>query len=236
MRRQLIHRDDVPQIKPRSNGHDAGFVSDEKLTERRRKILGPNGGNIGPGSHKRDEYVEDIARQAGEVFSQDIYDWLYERVESYQPKTTTNPAYNPTIHPRMVFQLRLLGAGMPLIANALNVTEDTIKAWIEKYPHFGVAYHRGAELADARVAESLYHRAVGYSHAAVKHFCTNGIVTEVRYTRHFPPDPHCGTFWLTNRRRDAWKNRQATELSGANGEPLIPPQLVINPVKPNGAA
>jgi hypothetical protein len=138
-------------------------------------------------------------------------------------------------YPEMCFQLRLLGSTRIELANAFGVTEQAIQNWIEQHQEFADAFWCGGDLADARVAESMFHRANGYSHAAVKiTIDRDGNVIKVPYTRHYPADPAAGQYWLNNRQRAKWRTRINQELTGADGNALVPPQLVINAVKPEG--
>jgi hypothetical protein len=65
------------------------------------------------------------------------------------------------------------------------------------------------------VANSLYARATGYEHKAVKIFLRekDEKAVIVPYTEHYAPDTNAIRLWLTNRRRDQWKERQQVEVS-----------------------
>jgi hypothetical protein len=151
-------------------------------------------------------------------------------------KLTTNTSYRDYFPP-MVYQLRLMGASNRSIANACDVSEKDVWDWTysdRPIPEFAEAMKLGGELADARVAMSQYHRAIGYSHPDTKIVVAGGNVVEVPITKHYPPDASAGQFWLTNRQSKLWRNRTTNELTGADGEPLVPPQLIIQPVEPKG--
>ena len=67
----------------------------------------------------------------------------------------------------------------------------------------------GKQAADDRVERSLYQRANGYSHPAVKVFMTrDGKTIEHKYTEYYPPDPTSMIWWLKNRRPDRWRDVQ----------------------------
>jgi hypothetical protein len=68
---------------------------------------------------------------------------------------------------------------------------------------------RGNIIADAEVADKLYHRAYGYSHEAVKRFMPAGASDPVcaPYVEHYPPDTMAATRWLGNRQRRLWSER-----------------------------
>ena len=62
-------------------------------------------------------------------------------------------------------------------------------------------------VSDSRVEKSLYQRANGYSHPAVKVFMTrDGKTVEHKYIEHYPPDVTACLFWLKNRRPDRWRD------------------------------
>lgn len=92
------------------------------------------------------------------------------------------------------------------LANMFGVTEVTINAWKGRYPEFSLALKRNKPVADARVEQSLYHRAVGYSYEAVKIMSVGGEVVKVPYTEHVPPDTTAMIFWLKNRQSDKWRD------------------------------
>ena len=116
----------------------------------------------------------------------------------------------------------LLGATNPQLAEFFDVSVTTIDNWLASKPEFLGAVKEGREYADAHVGESLYQRACGYSHPEEKIFCKDGEVTRVETIKHYPPDPTSLVFWLKNRRRDLWTDRQ--EVTGADGKALIPEQ------------
>jgi hypothetical protein len=113
------------------------------------------------------------------------------------------------------------------VAEALGVFVSTVYRWKARYPDFCEALKVGKELADDRVEFSLYHRAVGYSHHAVKIMQNMGVPLLVPYTEHVPPDAGAATMWLTNRRGDTWRTKQLHELTGKDGAALLPVLNVI---------
>jgi len=103
-----------------------------------------------------------------------------------------------------------LGATDKEMADFFETTEQTINAWKKAHPEFLESLKRGKQEADANVAERLYQRATGYSHAAVKIVAnaTTGDVVQVPYTEHYPPDTTAAIFWLKNRAPQQWRDRQ----------------------------
>jgi hypothetical protein len=120
----------------------------------------------------------------------------------------------------LALELCKLGATNRDLGLALHAHEKTICDWLAKYPKFAKAVHEGRAIADAKVASSLYHRAIGYSHKAIKMFCHEGFVITKDYTERFPPDTTACIFWLKNRRPDLWRDRQQHEHSGPDGKAI----------------
>jgi hypothetical protein len=125
----------------------------------------------------------------------------------------------------------LLGATDEQLAELLEVAVSTIYEWKIEYPEFSEAIKSGKEVADAKVAESLFHRATGYSHKAVKIFNDGGKPLVVDYMEHYPPDATSMIFWLSNRRKDQWRQKQ--EISGPDGAAFMP---VINVTTGSGSS
>lgn len=118
--------------------------------------------------------------------------------------------------------LAAMGATDRDAAEYFGVTESTLYLWKGAHPDFSEALKVHKEIADARVEQSLYRRALGYSHDAVKiHVSADGKITEAPYTEHYPPDTTAAIFWLKNRKPDLWRDVKAQEVSGPNGEKLV---------------
>lgn len=139
--------------------------------------------------------------------------------------------YMGSIHDRLVEDMRLAGCTKAQIAVAMRVSDESVvDDWMLKYPSLYEAWHRGGDLADAAVARKMFQRACGYEHPAVKIMAVGGEVVEVPYVERFAPDTSAAIFWLTNRRAGTWKQRNSTELTGADGEALVPPTINVLPV------
>lgn len=115
-------------------------------------------------------------------------------------------------------KLAQLGATDREAADFFEVAESTLYLWKHTHPEFSEALKVGKDAADARVEQSLYRRALGYTHDAQKiHVASDGGITQVPYTEHYPPDTTAAIFWLKNRKRDEWRDIKAVEASGPNG-------------------
>jgi hypothetical protein len=106
-------------------------------------------------------------------------------------------------------KLALLGATEKEIADFFSISIETLNLWKRKHSEFIHSLKSGKMIADATVGESLYERACGFSHKAVKIVVhpKTGKTTQVPYTEKFPPDVQAAIFWLTNRQKDKWKSR-----------------------------
>lgn len=118
-------------------------------------------------------------------------------------------------HPDTARRLHLLGLTDEEVAEFFEVTVQTIYNWDQQHPLFLEARARGKIRADGKVAEKLYHRALGYSHEDVHISTYQGDVTETPIMKHYPPDPQAASWWLKNRQPKRWKDKTETEHSGS---------------------
>jgi hypothetical protein len=130
-------------------------------------------------------------------------------------KTGRPTAYQPG-YAKQAKKLCLLGATDTDLAKFFEVAVSTISKWKVDQPEFSEALKAGKEGADSAVAKSLYRRALGYKHRAVKIVADakTGAEHIVPYTEHYPPDTTAAIFWLKNRRPDVWRDRQQVEHTG----------------------
>jgi hypothetical protein len=114
--------------------------------------------------------------------------------------------YDPS-YPELARKFCLLGADDEKLAKMFEVAVSTINEWKLAYPVFSESIKDGKDRADAMVAQSLYHRATGYSHQAVKIFADpkTGAEKIVKYTERYAPDATSAIFWLKN--RQGWRDK-----------------------------
>ena len=128
--------------------------------------------------------------------------------------------------PAQAKKLCRLGATDEEMADFFEVHVDTIYEWKLVHDEFSEAIKKGKVLADAVIADSLYHRAKGYSHPAVKILSVSqgagspSEVQEVPYTEHYAPDTTAAIFWLKNRQPAKWRDKQEVQHTGPNGGAL----------------
>lgn len=153
----------------------------------------------------------------GELMSADEYETLVEDDEPYGV-----PDFK-TKRDARVYRFCLLGASNDDLCKMLNVCKTTFLTWRRTKPEFARAINLGKREADTRVVESLFNRAVGYSHKETKIASHMGVfVDEMEVDKHYPPDVNAIKLWLINREstKDKWQDVSRTEMTGPNGQPI----------------
>ena len=110
--------------------------------------------------------------------------------------------------------LALLAYTNDEIAISFGVDVSTINRWISEKPSFKRALARGRELADSRVARSLYKRAVGMTVRKQKAFNVNGTLQTIDIVEGVVPDVNAAALWLSNRQRGKWRAANAGAENG----------------------
>jgi hypothetical protein len=121
--------------------------------------------------------------------------------------------------PEFVEQARKLcklGATDRELADFFGVAESTINNWKVEHPDFLESLKRGKDEADGRVEQSLYRRALGYSHDAVHVSNWQGEVTLTPIVEHYPPDTTACIFWLKNRKPAEWRDMSKLDLTNSD--------------------
>lgn len=132
---------------------------------------------------------------------------------------------NPVGRPKIkidyekVEKLASYGLTQKEIADFLGIAGKTLDNRIASDEEFVRALKEGKIKADSRVAESLYNRAIGYSHPEEKIFCHDGQIVRTETIKHYPPDPTSMIYWLKNRRTDLWRDK--TEVDHGLQDPLL---------------
>lgn len=118
-------------------------------------------------------------------------------------------AYHKSFIPR-VRDLGYLGASDAEISNLFGISVTTLRHWLDLYPEFAAAYDDGRIHASAKVAASMFKRAIGYEYIKVK----NTPAGTFRETVHVEPNVDAGKFWLTNKCPEQWKMKVEHEVTG----------------------
>lgn len=129
--------------------------------------------------------------------------------------------YNPAYHNDWAWSLALKGATDQEVAEAFGVSKRTILRWKEDYPEFADAYQQGKNIADAKVKKALYERAIGMEIVEKESIMEldpkTGESKPVRVktvTKRIPPDTMAGMYWLNNRSKGEFSQRQEITLGG----------------------
>lgn len=130
------------------------------------------------------------------------------RPTDYKPEYATQAA-----------KLAILGATDSELADFFEVEPRTIYRWKNAHEEFCQALKVGKDIADDRVERSLYHNANGYDYTEqqaikVKISRDEEEIQIVEVRRHRPADTTACIFWLKNRRKEEWRDKQEVEHSG----------------------
>ncbi len=100
------------------------------------------------------------------------------------------------------------------IAEALDITQQTLNNWKKKYPEFFESLKAAKKEVDKLVERSLLERALGYEHPDTHISNYKGEITITDITKHYPPEVTACIFWLKNRDPERWRDKQDIEHSG----------------------
>lgn len=157
-----------------------------------------------------------------------VYRFIEDKPKQDKPKGQRGPAKGEGGAPSkkdvvdlyMIECLYSFGLIDEQIAKALDISEATLNAW-KKDENFLKALRKGKQVADERVVQALYQRAIGFTHADQDIRVVNGVLTKTDIIKKYPPDTMACQFWLKNRRKDEWKDKHEVGLSDGQGGPAI---------------
>src|SRR5579871_6660679 len=116
------------------------------------------------------------------------------------------PIYNSRV-PGMVRALRENGATDREIADALGVSDRTLRRWRVQHIELKSALDIGNEVMLQRVKQSYFHRAIGYSYESEKIVTVGGVVERVPIIEHVPPDTGAAWNIMKNLEPEVWKDK-----------------------------
>lgn len=115
------------------------------------------------------------------------------------------------------------------IADNLGINICVLIDYKKKYPQFLEALKINKEMADYEVENALYKRAIGYKYVEVtKELVKNKVTDEYELkvtkeiTREVPPDTTAQIYWLKNRKKEQWRDKQEVNLNTSPIEDLTP--------------
>lgn len=114
-------------------------------------------------------------------------------------------------------KLCLLGYTDADLADFFEVDEATINRWKIAHKEFCESIKKGKAVADSEVASKLFHRATGYEHPEDDIRAIEGKIVITPTVKHYPPDTTAAIFWLKNRQKERWRDKQDHELTGKDG-------------------
>lgn len=100
------------------------------------------------------------------------------------------------------------------LARELGISASTLSKWMKEYPAINSAVREMRSYVDDAIESALAKRAMGYDVDYEEVIDGPKGTTTKTGTTHIPPDVGAAKFWLTNRRRDRWADRQVVEIEG----------------------
>ena len=119
------------------------------------------------------------------------------------------------------YKLTLLGFDDAKLADSFNISQSTLNLWKKRHPEFSEAIKRGKEIADGEVVQALYKSATGHKVSVKRIIEVDGKKVFGDVEEYYAPHPTSGIFWLKNRQRDKWRDKQQVEVTGKNGSALM---------------
>lgn len=151
--------------------------------------------------------------------------------KSYKGKEEKDQAGRPSKFRKeyieQIHKLAVIGYTDVKIADFLGIATSTLDNWKKEHPELLGRLHAARDGKMFEVIGTMYERAVGYTHAEEKIFCSDGVVTRVKTKKHYPPETAAGIFLATNRNPDEWKRDR--NIEGSPDEP-VPVKVEINVV------
>ena len=112
-------------------------------------------------------------------------------------------------------KLCVLGATDAQLADFFEVSVSTINLWKVQHKKFSESIKVPKAMADERVEQSLFRRAMGYEHDEVDIRVVMNEVVQTPIRKYYPPDSTAMIFWLKNRKSSEWRDKQEYEHSGS---------------------
>jgi transcriptional regulator with XRE-family HTH domain len=117
--------------------------------------------------------------------------------------------------PKIAFSFAALHFTESEIAEKMGISQATLTNWKKKHPEFLASIEAGKKAVDDTAERSLYSLVTGFERE-VERLTKDGVIVTV--TEYYPPQVRACEFWLMNRRRKDWTNRQEIVNTNLNVE------------------
>lgn len=104
-----------------------------------------------------------------------------------------------------------LGGTVSDLAEAFNVSIETIDKWRKEQKDFVQACKQGAGKANSEVQRRVFKMAIGYEYVVEEVRFYQGRVHIVKYCKHVPADLRAAKVWLLNRYSKNWADKPEPE-------------------------
>lgn len=94
------------------------------------------------------------------------------------------------------------------IAKNMGVAYSTFKDWKKRFPDLSAVLKRSKEVVDREVENALFELAKGFVYEEEAVTNTGEVVTVKKYSK---PNVTAQIFWLKNRKRNEWRDKQEIE-------------------------
>lgn len=94
------------------------------------------------------------------------------------------------------------------IAKNMGVAYSTFKDWKKRFPDLSDVLKRSKEVVDREVENALFESAKGFVYEEETVTNTGEVVTVKKYSK---PNVTAQIFWLKNRKRNEWRDKQEIE-------------------------
>lgn len=117
------------------------------------------------------------------------------------------PSNYPKINLDDVKKWAKIGLSNDQIAQALEISIESLYDYQRDYPEFLQALKSGKENPDDRIERALFERAAGYIAPEEKLFydSNTGAIASQTVLKQYPPDTAAAIIWLKNRRPEKWR-------------------------------
>ena len=95
------------------------------------------------------------------------------------------------------------------IAHNMGIRRETLIQWKKRYVNISNALKSGKEVVDRQVENALFKTATGYYYDEETVTNQGEIVTVRKYSK---PNTTAQIYWLKNRKRDVWTDKQEVQL------------------------